>query len=131
MNRLHAKKRGARSQQRTDNAKHPWREGELCTAVYNNLGEGLIYRVTGIVRAGNSLRPSPLLKVIPIFGVVADPAGRMPRTLDACYCTPTSLVDLATMYAKFGLFISEESRRFIQEPEVITPPPIEDDDQGI
>lgn len=91
-----------------DNALHQWRVGEVCTAVYDNLGEGLIYRVTDVtIRSEGG---EALLKVTPVFGVIADPSGRKPRQLSARYCTPLSLIDLATMYAKFGLWIAEEAK---------------------
>jgi len=35
-----------RLHQQSVNSKHSWRVGELCTAVYDNLSEGVIYRVT-------------------------------------------------------------------------------------
>lgn len=103
-----------------ENRKHPWREGDLCTAVYDNRGEGLIYRVMEVidgVNTGQFDRRAVQLVVKPVYGVVADVKGRKTRTLGAGYCTPLSLVDLATEYTRFGLFISNEARRRGAEPE--------------
>lgn len=96
-----------RIQRQVVNMKHSWRVGELCTAVYDNLGEGVIYRVSDVKRQGTS----PLLVIVPVFGVIVDIEGKRPRVLDARYCTPMNLVDLGTSYVNFGLFIAEESRR--------------------
>ncbi len=108
-----AMKRHARSQKRAENIKHPWYVGELCTAVYDNMGEGIIYRVTGVSRvsAAPTSGVAPLLKLAPVYGVLSDVSRRKPRTLDAGYCTPMSIVDLASEYSNFGLFIAEEARR--------------------
>lgn len=103
---------------REENRRHPWRVGDLCTAVYDNRGEGLIYRVTRVDRLDDQLgRPHVTLVVKPIYGVVADVKGRKTRTLGAGYCSPLSLIDLATEYTRFGLFISQEARNRGAEPE--------------
>lgn len=103
---------------RQENQRHPWRVGDLCTAVYDNRGEGLIYRVMEVIDAssGQFDRTVAQLVVKPVYGVVADVKGRKTRTLGAGYCTPLSLVDLATEYTRFGLFISNEARRRGAEP---------------
>lgn len=82
--------------------KHPWRVGDLCTATYNDVGEGLIYRVLEV----NGTQ----LKVKPVFGVIADTANRKTRSLGKGWCVPLSLIDLATEYTRFGLFIANEAR---------------------
>lgn len=105
---------------REENRKHPWRVGDLCTAVYDNRGEGLIYRVTEVIdgaSSGQFDRAHVSLVVKPVYGVVADVKGRKTRTLGAGYCTPLSLIDLATEYTRFGLFISQEAKRRGAEPE--------------
>lgn len=103
-----------RREKSISNAKHPWKVGDLCTAIYNDVGEGLIYRVVHITDtscAGTWSRPwDKELKVVPVYGVIADMSCRKPRKLGAGWCTPLSLIDLATEYARFGLFISNEAR---------------------
>lgn len=104
-----------RRERSLENAKHPWRVGDLCTAIYGDVGEGLIYRVVHITdtsSAGTWSRPwDKELRVVPVFGVIADTMGRKPRKLGAGWCTPLSLVDLATEYTRFGLFIANEAKK--------------------
>ena len=97
------------------NAQHPWRVGELCQAFYDNIGEGYIYRVLKVTAVGNS----PILKIEPIFGVLAGAKSRKNRDLGAGYCTPLTLIDLATEYSRFGLFIAQEAKRNGAEPETV------------
>lgn len=109
---------------RKQNEQHPWRVGDLCTAVYDNVGEGLIYRVIE-VNGGQ-------LKVRPTFGVIASTSGRKTRTMGKGWCKPLSLVDLATAYTKFGLFIAQEAKhRAEQETDTEEVPAGDsDDDEG-
>lgn len=84
-----------------------WQVGDLCKAVYDNIGEGIIYRVTAV----NENRWSKLdLDLVPVFGVLANIKGRRKRSLDTAYCTPLSLVDMGTEYMLFGNFIKEEAK---------------------
>lgn len=98
-----------RWQKRQMNEGHKWRVDELCTCVYGEVGEGLIYRVIEV--NGNQL------KVKPVYGVIADTTHRKTRSIGAGWCTPLSLVDLATEYTRFGLFIANEAKRRGAEPE--------------
>ena len=118
-----------KAQQRAINSRHPWRVGELCTTVYDNLGEGVIYRVIDVKRLS---RPdiSPLLVILPTFGVIVDIDGKRPRTLDAGYCTPMSIVDLGTAYVNFGLFIAQEARSRGSSDEETSPEEVPSRDDG-
>lgn len=98
--------------ERAKNQEHDWRVGELCTAVYDSVGEGLIYRVVDV--KGKQLR------VTPVFGVMASINRRKTRSLGAGWCTPLSLVDLANEYMKFGLFISNEAKHRGAEQEGVS-----------
>jgi len=102
-----------RLQQQSISSKHFWRVGELCTAVYDNLGEGVIYRVTKVKRRPSNVPPmssSSLLAITPVFGVIVDIEGKRTRDLDARYCTPLSLVDLGVAYMNFGMFIAQQAK---------------------
>lgn len=115
-----------RWQKRQRNESHKWHVGELCTCVYGEVGEGLIYRVIEVM-------PSNQLKVKPVFGVIADTAHRKVRNIGAGWCTPLSLVELATEYTRFGLFIAQEAKRRGAEPETDAeevPAGDDRDDQG-
>lgn len=99
---------------------HRWSVGDLCTATYKNVGEGIIYRVIEVSTV-NPLNPSwpnsTVLKLKPIFGVIADVERRRTRELGAGWCTPLSLVDLGVRYMEFGTFIREEALRRAGQPE--------------
>lgn len=84
------------------NEKHPWRAGDLCTPTYDEVGEGIIYRVLEIKGAN--------LKVKPVFSVMADATKHRTRSLYKGFLVPLSLIDLATEYARFGLFIASEAK---------------------
>jgi len=92
---------------------HPWRVGELCTCVYDNVGHGIIYRVAEV---HSRSQHEPMLKVVPVFGVLTNIKGRKSRGLSAGYCTPLSLVDLSNEYLKFGHFIAAEAKDRGAEP---------------
>jgi len=101
-----------RLHQQSVNSKHSWRVGELCTAVYDNLGEGVIYRVTKITRFTSSAIHSThtVLGITPVFGVIVDIEGKRTRDLDTRYCTPLTLVDLGVAYMNFGMFIAQQAK---------------------
>lgn len=93
---------------------HEWKEGELCTATYKNVGEGIIYRVMEVTLTNplNFRHPaSTTLKLKPVVGVIASIENRRTRELPARYCQPLSLVDMAMRYMEFGTFIREEALR--------------------
>lgn len=83
----------------------------MCTCTYNGNGHGVIYRVTHVDNAGD-VRPGYWqLTLVPVFAVIAKTKGRGKRTIGAGWCTPITLIDLASEYQKFGIFISEEAKR--------------------
>ncbi len=82
---------------------HEWAVGDLCKAVYNNVGEGLIYRVTKV----GGKHPWLILTVKPVYGIMANTENRKVRTLGAGYCTYVSLADLGMEYMNFGTFIRD------------------------
>lgn len=86
---------------------YKWRVGELCKAVYDNIGEGIIYRVTAVEENKHG---QTCLEVLPVFGCFANIARRKKRSLGIGWCTPLSLVDLGNEYLKFGNFIKDEAR---------------------
>jgi len=107
------KTRQNRLELQKQNMAHPWRVGDLCNALYNEIGAGVIYRVMDVkvtdrVWSGNN-RTS--LTVTPVHGVVSDISNRRPRTLDSAFCRPLSIVDLSTEYASLGNFIRDEVKK--------------------
>lgn len=93
--------------------KHVWRVGDLCTAVYNNVGEGIIYRVEGITPCyGYPANADALtLDLTPVHGIFAVISKRRYRNLGAGWCRYLSLIDLGTEYMKFAAFIRDEALR--------------------
>lgn len=96
------------------NMAHPWRVGDLCNALYNEIGAGVIYRVLDVkvkahVYPGVIYRMS--LTVIPVHGVISDISNRRSRILDSAFCRPLSIVDLSTEYASLGNFIRDEVKK--------------------
>lgn len=90
---------------------HEWQVGELCTCTYGGTGHGVIYRVIDVDNQGD-VRPGYWqLTLVPVFAVIAKTKGRGKRKIGAGWCSPKSLVDLASEYAKFGVFIAEEAKR--------------------
>lgn len=87
-----------------------WQVGELCKAVYDNIGEGIIYRVTGVRKLEDRPTATVQLDLLPVFGAFADIKRRRKRSLGAGWCTPLSLVDLGHEYMQLGLFIQEEAK---------------------
>jgi hypothetical protein len=87
---------------------HTWHVGDLCSCVYGNMGEGIVYRVTHV---GIDKWKREELTVKPVLGVLADIAGRRPRTHWSKYMRPLSLIDLANNYSKLGSFIAEEAKK--------------------
>lgn len=95
---------------------HRWAIGDMCKAVYNNVGEGLVYRVVDIVTDASSDKfiiasDGFILVLVPVHGVLANIKNRKRRELGEGWCTPLSLVDLAAEYARFGEFIAEEAKK--------------------
>lgn len=100
--------------------KHVWRVGDLCRATYNNVGEGLLYRVVDVsVKSGYAPNSSQYvsLKVSPIYGILADLERRKTRTLGEGWCTYVSIVDLGMEYMKLGTFIRDETMRMANNDE--------------
>lgn len=79
--------------------------GDLCTCAYKDAGSGVIYRVIEKPASGN------LIKIKPVLGFFTVTQGKRVRELSASWCKPLSLIDLATTYNKFGLFIANEAKR--------------------
>jgi len=84
-----------------------WHVGELCKAVYDNIGEGIIYRVRAIEE--NTFGQT-CLEVVPVFGCFANIKGRRKRSLGIGWCTPLSLVDLGNEYMRLASFIQDEAK---------------------
>lgn len=97
----------------TINEKHQWRVGDLCAVIAGTGVEGLIYRVLEVIPRSRG----DAVKLMPVFGVITDIARRKVRTLGTGWCTPLSLVDLATEYTRFGLFIAQEAKNRGDEPK--------------
>lgn len=95
-----------------ENKQHPWQPGELCTCTYGNVGKGIVYRVTKVDNTVTKWGLSCTLDLIPVHGVLADVGAHRPRrSMGAGYCTPLSLIELATEYAKLGNFIRDEAMK--------------------
>ena len=97
--------------QRKRNLEHPWHVGELCTLTYDERGHGIIYRVVELYMHHQ------FATVVPVYGVIASTKGRHKRSVSVGYCTPLSLVELATEYTKFGMFIASEANKYENENE--------------
>jgi hypothetical protein len=104
-----------REEQLIRNARHHWQVGELCNTTYGGIGQGTIYRVVEVIDASQRSKFShptdKELKIVPVFGIINDIEARKSRNLGAAWCSPLSIIDLAMEYAKFGLFISDETKR--------------------
>lgn len=120
-----------------ENVRHAWRIGDLCKAVYNNVGEGLLYRVLLVdTRSTGGGMKYTVLKVTPVYGVMASIERRKTRSLGADWCTYVSLTDLGTEYMRLGNFIRDQAMRFgdhtAQEPtDAVEDVPESDDEQGM
>ena len=98
---------------------HAWQVGDLCTYVYDGRGWGILYRVTKVepiqpTQMGNFVlyNSDCLLSLQPALGVLQDIDNRKGRKrVASSACTHQSLIDLATEYSKFGLFIAEEAKK--------------------
>jgi hypothetical protein len=106
-------------EQQFKNLQHPWKVGDLCNALYNEIGAGVIYRVVNVKEKQtpyHPLRPcSHILTVVPVHGVISDISHRKTRMLNSAFCQPLSIVDLATEYAKLGTFIADEVKRMSED----------------
>lgn len=97
------------------NEEHVWEVGDLCTYVSpDNTGWGVLYRVEWI-ESYESIVPKikgVLLNLFPVTAIFFSTKKRKRMKLvEPSRCTYMSLVDLATAYANFGLFIAEEAKR--------------------
>jgi len=91
---------------------HVWQVGQLCTCAYNDVGPGILYRVTAVTQNTKFWGGTSILKLTPILGMLSpDFKGRRKRSLSSAHCQPQSLIDLASEYAKLGVFISDEAKR--------------------
>lgn len=90
---------------------YSWKVGELCTCTYGNTGHGVIYRVMKVGEGRSYHREYQMLEIAPAFAVVASTEGRGKRKIGAGWCTPLTLVEMATSYARFGTFIADEAKR--------------------
>ena len=86
---------------------HVWQVGELCACVSHDVAEGIVYRVIEIKKYPGTT----VLVIQPILGVLANIRNKRNRELGAGWCTPLSLVDLASVYSTLGIFIAEEAKR--------------------
>lgn len=92
--------------------KHEWQVGDLCTCIYGGTGHGVIYRVIKIRKVSSQhWADTQQLEIVPVHGVMTSTKRRAKRNLAAGWCSFVSLIDLATEYAKFGTFISEEAKK--------------------
>lgn len=87
---------------------HVWKVGDLCKAIYNEIGSGMVYRVTAVYphRAYGET-----MTLTPVFSVLSLDVKRKSRNLSSRYCTYLSLVDLGLEYMKLGRFIAEEAKK--------------------
>lgn len=112
---------------------HEWRVGDMCRAVYNNVGDGMLYRVVDIVMKSNYVgKQYATLKVAPIYGILTNIERRKTRTLGEGYCTYVSILDLGMEYMKLGTFIRDEAMRVgkdEEEPELELV--VKDEDAGV
>jgi len=92
---------------------HVWQVGDLCTYVSTeNAGWGVLYRVEKIHIDDRGFFKPGLFDLLPITAVFFSvKKRRRMKGVDPSRCTYMSLVDLATEYAKFGLFIAEEAKK--------------------
>ena len=68
--------------------KHEWRVGDLCRALYNEIGTGTIYRVVGInVRPMGNWKGYQTLTIVPLLGSL--PATRSARSVSSASVTAT------------------------------------------
>lgn len=100
----------------SEQQKHVWRIGDLCTCTYNDIGQGVIYRVTKIRtdRWDGDLKE---LTIAPVHSVFADITRRKPRTHDERSMKPLSLVDLGMTYLALGRFIADEAKKMGEDSE--------------
>lgn len=122
---------------------HEWRVGDLCKATYNNIGEGLVYRVTkvdkretwpypGVQTPGHPPKQiTYILTVKPVYGVLASIENRKTRKMGAMYCTYVSIADMGMEYMKFGNFIRDEALRLGADLKEPPKPPQVDEDDGV
>lgn len=92
---------------------HEWQVGDLCLCTYGGTGHGVVYRVmeAGPLNKDSFRREYQMLTIAPAYACIAKLKGRGKRKIGAGYCTPVSLVDLASEYAKLGHFIADEAKK--------------------
>lgn len=88
--------------------------GDLVTAISNNAGEGMLYRVEKF-KLKHSRRGVPryhayVVPVLSFWGLMPI-SRRKGKWFDTIYMKRVKLEELGKLYAEFGLFIQQEVRR--------------------
>lgn len=96
--------------------KHSWQVGDLCRAIYKEIGTGTVYRVIKVTeRPQGSWHGYQTLTIMPLLGIFAGDKVRRKRELGSSWCHPLSLVDMGHEYLKLGEFIAAEAKRMGQD----------------
>jgi hypothetical protein len=93
----------------SDDQKHVWQKGDVCTCEYQGIAGGVLYVVIDVLDREEV--GAEMLKIKPIYGLFQDIKGRKTRNIGAGWCTPRDLVALGCEYAKLGHFIAELAHR--------------------